>query len=282
VLTACALLAASVLCAPAFALARTGGTGFGAAAATGGTATVGAGESATAGAGASRFATSGASASSIATSGNGTVTATGGGFTITSQASALLRKRLLFTGNAPTGAAGSTVEIERLGHETNWTWAPTAQATIAGNGSFTVAWQVNHIGRFEFRAVLEGAQSAAASPPYLQSQLLASNQTSPAVTVIVYRLSLATVYGPGLYNNHTACGEVLRPRTVGVANRTLPCGTPVALYYQGRTIVVPVIDRGPYANGADWDLTEATARALGMPGTELIGAVSLPARAPSS
>jgi rare lipoprotein A (peptidoglycan hydrolase) len=41
---------------------------------------------------------------------------------------------------------------------------------------------------------------------------------------------------------------------------------------------VPVIDRGPYANGADWDLTEATGRALGISGTAEIGAVSLPRR----
>jgi rare lipoprotein A (peptidoglycan hydrolase) len=36
-----------------------------------------------------------------------------------------------------------------------------------------------------------------------------------------------------------------------------------------------VIDRGPYANSADWDLTAATARALGITGTATIGAVSL-------
>jgi hypothetical protein len=37
-----------------------------------------------------------------------------------------------------------------------------------------------------------------------------------------------------------------------------------------------VIDRGPYANGADFDLTMATGRALGISGTSQIGAVSLP------
>jgi rare lipoprotein A (peptidoglycan hydrolase) len=61
-----------------------------------------------------------------------------------------------------------------------------------------------------------------------------------------------------------------------VANRTLPCGTHVAVYYRGQMLVVPVIDRGPYSHGADWDLTEATAKALGMTQTERIGAVSLP------
>ena len=74
--------------------------------------------------------------------------------------------------------------------------------------------------------------------------------------------------------------DVLRRATLGVANRTLRCGDKVALYYRGRTLIVPVIDRGPYANGADWDLTEATDKALGIPGTATIGAVSLPRAAP--
>ena len=52
----------------------------------------------------------------------------------------------------------------------------------------------------------------------------------------------------------------------------------MAVYYHGRTLVVPVIDRGPYANGADWDLTVATGKALGIEGTAQIGAVSLPSR----
>jgi rare lipoprotein A (peptidoglycan hydrolase) len=79
-----------------------------------------------------------------------------------------------------------------------------------------------------------------------------------------------------MWGNKTACGKVLKRSTLGLANRTLPCGTPVAVYWHGRTIVVPVIDRGPYANGADWDLTVATSNALGMSGTETVGAVSLP------
>ena len=60
----------------------------------------------------------------------------------------------------------------------------------------------------------------------------------------------------------------------------MPCGTQVALYYGGRTITVPVIDRGPYANHADWDLTEATAKLLSTKsaGVAHIGAVSLPRR----
>jgi rare lipoprotein A (peptidoglycan hydrolase) len=72
----------------------------------------------------------------------------------------------------------------------------------------------------------------------------------------------ATWYGPGLYGNRTACGHVLRPRTVGVAHRSLPCGTSVKFVYRGRQVVTRVIDRGPYSHGNDWDLTLAVARAL--------------------
>jgi rare lipoprotein A len=65
------------------------------------------------------------------------------------------------------------------------------------------------------------------------------------------------------------------PGMIGVAHRTLPCGTQVQIAYRGRTIVVPVIDRGPFANGADWDLTQAAAEELGMAGTSHIGAMPL-------
>ncbi|HJR44016.1 MAG TPA: septal ring lytic transglycosylase RlpA family protein [Actinomycetota bacterium] len=86
----------------------------------------------------------------------------------------------------------------------------------------------------------------------------------------VYEPDLATWYGPGFYGNTTACGKRLGYDTLGVAHRSLPCGTDVALLYQGRTITVPVIDRGPYSS-ADWDLTEETADRLGFSGKETIG-----------
>ncbi len=72
----------------------------------------------------------------------------------------------------------------------------------------------------------------------------------------------ATWYGPGLYGRRTACGELLGPDTIGVAHRSLPCGTTVKFVYQGHSIVTQVIDRGPYSRGNAWDLTQAAARAL--------------------
>src|SRR3954465_9503124 len=75
---------------------------------------------------------------------------------------------------------------------------------------------------------------------------------------------IATWFGPGFYGNKTACGQTLTPAVVGVANRTLPCGTLIRVSYRGHAVTVPVLDRGPYAHGADWDLTAGAACALGV------------------
>jgi rare lipoprotein A (peptidoglycan hydrolase) len=197
-------------------------------------------------------------------SGNVTVSTSGSGITLQTTASGILGKQLTFSGTASSDLAGDTIQIQRSGHQTNWTWANTVSATVASDGTFSATWQANHIGRFEMRAIVTSTSQAQTA------------SATPALTTTVYRPSRATEYGPGFYGKKTACGQRLRRGTIGLANRTLRCGESVAIYYQGRTLVVPVIDRGPYANGADWDLTSATARKLGMTGTATIDAVSLP------
>ena len=91
-------------------------------------------------------------------------------------------------------------------------------------------------------------------------------QTRPKLVALM-RLRRATWYGPGLYGNRTACGQTLRRSTLGVAHKTLPCGTPVTFYHRGRFVTVSVIDRGPFRRGVEWDLTSAAAKALGMAAT---------------
>jgi peptidoglycan lytic transglycosylase len=199
--------------------------------------------------------------------GDATVSAVGNGITIATRASAILGQTMRFTGSVPATDGRATVEIQRLGRETQWQWAATAQSTASHSGSFTIEWHTEHIGRFQFRAVLvpNGRASAASA--------------SPPLTATVYLPAIATWYGgAGMNGTMTACGVVLRPNTMGVAHRTLPCGTLVAFYFQGKTITVPVIDRGPYANGANWDLTAAAAKALGVYtiGVARVAAVSLP------
>ena len=82
----------------------------------------------------------------------------------------------------------------------------------------------------------------------------------------VYRTAYASWYGPGLYGNALGCGGRLAPGRLGVAHKTLPCGTKVTLRRGTRTVRVPVIDRGPYVAGREYDLTEATARRLRFTG----------------
>jgi len=73
-------------------------------------------------------------------------------------------------------------------------------------------------------------------------------------------------YGPGFYGNGGACGilgrDGLTPDTVGVAHRTLPCGTRVTFRYNGITVTTQVIDRGPYVAGRTWDMTHGLCERL--------------------
>ena len=198
--------------------------------------------------------------------GNVPVSATSGGITLVGNASNFVRSGVSVTGTVPAGDAGDAVEIDQLGPAPGASWASMAVVHPASDGSFSAAWHTGQ-GPLTIRAVLQANQASSAAA------------SSPAVSVTVYRRSLATLYGPGFYGHRTACGVILRRRTIGVANRTLRCGTDVQIYYGGSVITVPVIDRGPYAHNANWDLTVATGRALGMGGTAVVGAASAPTTA---
>jgi len=92
-------------------------------------------------------------------------------------------------------------------------------------------------------------------------------EAAPAAAPAVRPTGVATWFGPGFYGKKTACGQTLTPSVVGVANRTLPCGTLVKVAYRDRTVTVPVLDRGPYSHIASWDLTAGAAHALGITDT---------------
>ncbi|MGO9902080.1 MAG: septal ring lytic transglycosylase RlpA family protein [Solirubrobacteraceae bacterium] len=210
------------------------------------------------------------------------VSASGDGITVATSASAVMHDTVQFTGSVPAAEAGDTIEIERMGSQTQSIWVSTAQAQVGAGGSFTVTWRASQSGPFSIRAALipatvAGSLTAPSSGVSLTPQ--AASDASSALSMTVYRPTVATWYGGStMFGANTACGELLSKDTLGVANRTLPCGTPVGIYYDGRSIVVPVIDRGPYVKGVSWDLTEATAKAIGMlsVGRATIGTIALP------
>lgn len=140
-------------------------------------------------------------------------------------------------------------------------WLPVGTATTDGDGDFSINWKAAKAGRYDIRVTPIGLASAAA----------AQQQGS----LSVYRRQKATWYGPGFYGRRTACGSRLTRRTIGVAHRSLPCGTKVEFFNAGKKVVVPVIDRGPFVRGVTWDLTLPAMRRLGSTSTVVLGAVPL-------
>jgi rare lipoprotein A (peptidoglycan hydrolase) len=116
------------------------------------------------------------------------------------------------------------------------------------------------------RAATGGAAVAApAAEPVGTETTTAFNEAE--LSFAPYRTAGASWYGGvSMWGRSTACGQTLQPSTIGVANKTLPCGTPVKFVWHGHSIVAPVIDRGPYIKGRAWDLTEAAADALEFEG----------------
>lgn len=133
-------------------------------------------------------------------------------------------------------------------------WSVVSRGSSRQDGSFALAMRI----------------SSAPSKVRVRSLggRLLDGGTSRTIRVTDARPALASWYD--LYGNGVACGGVLRRNTLGVAHRTLKCGTKVTISYRGRTITVPVIDRGPYIAGREFDLTGATARALGFEGVGTI------------
>jgi rare lipoprotein A len=128
----------------------------------------------------------------------------------------------------------------------------------AKDGRFQARWRAPRAGVFEAKAIVGGSQVAQVS-------------RSRGSRMNVYRPAAASYYGPGLYGNGTACGKTLSPSTLGIAHRALPCGARVTLRHRGRTVTVPIIDRGPFSGNREYDLTTATKSRLrfGSTGTVL-------------
>ena len=157
------------------------------------------------------------------------------------------------------GAARRRIVLQRLDPRRGW--RNVARTRVHRTERFAVGWRADRSGRISLRVIIPRRAGAAAS--------------APVANVNVYRPALATFFGPGLYGNSTYCGQVLTPVLLGVAHRRLPCGTQVAILFDHREIIVPVVDRGPFNEGYDWDLTQATADALGFTTSGSIGYVRI-------
>ena len=157
------------------------------------------------------------------------------------------------------GAAGRHVVLQQLDERRGW--RAIARTRVRTTERFEVRLRATRSGRISLRAVLARRGRTIAA------------QSAPIASLNVYRPAKATFYGPGFFGRQTACGQLLTPDIQGVAHKRLPCGTLVGIMFEGRELVVPVIDRGPFNGDVTWDLTQATADALGFTGADEIGYV---------
>jgi len=147
-------------------------------------------------------------------------------------------------------------------------WKRVGSGRTHDDGAFSATWKATLGGRYDLRAVLRGAAKSAAQ---------GTTDTAPTTETIVHKKTKATWFGPTENGTETACGVTLTDTVLGVAHKTLPCGTQVSFLFRGRRLTVPVIDRGPYRDGVDWDLTIGAADALGFTDTGLgtVGVMTL-------
>jgi rare lipoprotein A len=87
---------------------------------------------------------------------------------------------------------------------------------------------------------------------------------SPPSSAAPANFGIASVYN----DRETASGELMNPRTLIAAHRSFRFGTLVRVTNRrnGRTVVVRIIDRGPYIRGRVIDLSPAAAKVLGFSG----------------
>jgi rare lipoprotein A len=153
------------------------------------------------------------------------------------------------------GLAGQLVALQALSRRG---WHTLLRTRTGTRGRFRLNYEPRRLGSAWLRLRFAGSASALASHRRLGQ-------------LNVFRLAEASWYGGG---GSLACGGSLTSSTMGVANKTLPCGTLVTIRYGGRMVRVPVVDRGPYVAGREFDLTEATKDALGFDGVGQVWSTS--------
>jgi rare lipoprotein A len=179
---------------------------------------------------------------------------------VAAQLSAIGRQHDVLAGDAVRvagrllpGRAGRTVALQ--GHSGGG-WRTLARARTGDRGGFAVRYMpaATGIGR-RLRVLFTGDRGNARS-------------VDAAGAMSVYEASVASWYDDG---GSTACGF---HAGLGVAHRTLPCGTKVRLRHAGHTVTATVDDRGPYVGGREWDLDQDTAAALGFDGVGTVWSTS--------
>ncbi|HEU4976084.1 MAG TPA: septal ring lytic transglycosylase RlpA family protein [Baekduia sp.] len=163
-------------------------------------------------------------------------------------------QHVVVAGTLRPSARGRKVALQVLRHGR---WAVVDHDRTTRRGKYQLLWKATQPGRRALRVRFSGHRG-----------ILAAHRRAGHAQI--YRRAFASWYGPGFYGHAMACGGTLTAGTLGVAHKTLPCGTMVTLRYGNRSVRVPVVDRGPYVAGRDFDLTAATKARLGFGSTGVV------------
>jgi rare lipoprotein A len=147
----------------------------------------------------------------------------------------------LVAGRVRPAVAGRLVVLQRRAHRR---WTTIARARTGSTGRYVLRYRTHT------------AMSVAV-------RVRAAGGTRRVGRLEAFRPALASWYGEG---QRLACGGAMTPGMMGVAHKSLPCGTLVTIRYRGREVRVPVVDRGPYAGGREFDLGPGVRSALRFDG----------------
>ncbi|MDO9410504.1 septal ring lytic transglycosylase RlpA family protein [Patulibacter sp.] len=169
----------------------------------------------------------------------------------TERGSGLVGRTAVYGGRVRNHTAGQRVRLEvRRGSA----WRAIDRDVVAKNGRFRVSTEIAKIGDRSARL-------------RIVSNSRGKGDIERVERIHGFRSAYASYYGPGLYGGALACGGTLSPGTIGVAHKTLPCGTKLTLRKGNRQVQARVVDRGPYIAGREFDLTAATKYRLGFGST---------------
>ena len=95
---------------------------------------------------------------------------------------------------------------------------------------------------------------------------VASRESPLFVPTPIVNVGAASWYGPGFAGRKTASGEIFDETKFTAAHKTMPLGARARVTHlgNGKSVEVLINDRGPYIDGRMIDLSQASAKALGM------------------
>ena len=150
-------------------------------------------------------------------------------------------------GRVRPAASGRLVVLQRRAHRR---WLTIDRTRTRAHGRFTLRYRTRDALSAALRVRVAGGHGV-------------TGRTRSVGRLEAFRPALASWYGEG---QALACGGHMTPGMMGVAHKSLPCGTKITIRYRGRQVRVAVVDRGPYSGGREFDLGPGVRSALHFDG----------------